>query len=129
LKYYKETAMENIKSITDRHKPNYYEKVNIAQTEYIGFKYSQQSEMDVDHIVDYLKVEAHNGHIDYIQQLGHRYLYGQGIVQDFQLAYYYFDMGAKINDTSCTFYLGELYLNGWGVEQVIFCLCRIIQRH
>jgi TPR repeat protein len=116
--YYKQTAIENVKLITSRRKPNYYEKINIAQTEYIGFRYSQQAEMDVDQIVDYLKVEAHNGHIDYIQQLGQRYLYGQGVPQDFKAAYYYYSMGAKMNDTTCMYYLGELYLNGWGVEKV-----------
>jgi TPR repeat protein len=116
LKYYKETSQENIRYITDRHKPNYYEKINLASYEYIGHKFSNEI-MDIDDIIDYFKVEAQNGQINYIQQLGQRYLYGQGIQQDFDQAFYYFDMGARLNDSSCIYYLGEMYLNGWGVEK------------
>ena len=111
--------MNNLNTITARHKPNYYEKINIATYEYAGFKFQANNDnLDIDHIIDYLKVEAHNGQINYIQQLGQRYLYGQGIPQDFDKAFYYYSMGARLNDTTCMFYLAELYLNGWGVDKV-----------
>jgi TPR repeat protein len=118
LKYYKESSILNIKEITDRKKPNYYEKVNLAKDEYIGHKFSNEA-LDIDDIIEYFKVEAQNGQINYIQQLGTRYLYGQGIPQDFNQAFYYFDMGSKLNDSSCIYYLGEMYLHGWGVDRVI----------
>jgi len=116
LKYYKETSSNNVRDITNRHKPNYYEKVNIATYEYIGHKFSSEI-IDIDDIIDYFKVEAQNGQITYIQQLGQRYLYGQGIPQDFNEAFYYFDLGSRMNDSMCIYYLGEMYLNGWGVEK------------
>jgi TPR repeat protein len=116
LKYYKETSYQNIKSITNRKKPNFYEKINIATYEYIGHKFSNEI-LDVEDIIEYFKVEAQNGQIAYIQQLGQRYLYGQGIPQDFNQAFYYFGIGSKLNDSVSIFYLGEMYLNGWGTEK------------
>jgi len=100
-------------------RPNYYEKVSIASFEYVGHKYSAENQMDISDVIDYFKVEAANGNIQYIQQLGQRYLYGQGIAQDFDQSFYYFDIGSKLNDSLSIFYLGELYLNGWGTEKVI----------
>jgi TPR repeat protein len=116
LKYFKESATTNIKSIFHRHRPNYYEKVNLATYEYIGHKYSNEV-VDIADVMEYFKVEAQNGQLNYIQQLGQRYLYGQGIEQDFNQAFYYFDMGSKMNDSQCIYYLGEMYLNGWGTEK------------
>jgi len=117
LKYYKETAQYNVKHITSRKKPNYYEKVNLESYEYVGQKFSNEI-VDMNHLMDYLKVEALNGQINYIQQLGQRYYYGQGIPQNFKEAFYYFEMGSKMNDSESIYYLGEIYLNGWGVEKV-----------
>jgi TPR repeat protein len=117
LRYYKEASTQNVKEITSRKKPNFYEKINIATYEYVGHKFSNEI-MDIDDIIDYFKVEAQNGQINYIQQLGQRYLYGQGIVQDFNQAFYYFQIGSRLNDSTCIYYLGEMYLNGWGVEKV-----------
>ena len=99
-------------------KPNYYEKINLATLEYIGHKLAPENQIDISDIIDYFKVEAALGNIKFIQQLGKRFLYGQGIRQDFSQAYYFFNMGRKMNDPTCMFYLGELYLNGWGVEKV-----------
>lgn len=117
LKYYKETADFNVKHITNRRKPNYYEKVNLESYEYIAHKFSNEI-VDINHLIDYIKVEAENGQITYIQQLGQRYLYGHGIKQNFQEAFYYFEMGSRFNDSESIYYLGEMYLNGWGVEKV-----------
>jgi len=99
-------------------KPNYYEKVSLATMEYVGHKFTSEAQMDIGDIIDYFKVEAANGNIQYIQQLGQRYLYGQGIPQDFHQSYLYFDLGSRLNDSLSIFYLGELFLNGWGVEKV-----------
>jgi TPR repeat protein len=121
LKYYKESSLHNVREITQRHRPNYYEKVNLAKDEYIGHKFSNDV-LDIDDIIEYFKVEAQNGQISYIQQLGTRYLYGQGIPQDFNQAFYYFELGSRMNDSSCIYYLGEMYLNGWGVEKVNYIL-------
>jgi len=100
-------------------KPNYYEKINLASLEYIGHKLAPENQIDITDIIDYFKVEAKLGNIKFIQQLGQRFLYGQGIKQDFAQALYFFEKGMKLNDPTCMFYLGELYLNGWGVEKVI----------
>jgi TPR repeat protein len=117
LKYYKETASYNIKHITGRKKPNYYEKVNLESYEYVGQKFSNEI-VDTNDVIDYLKVEALNGQINYIRQLGQRYLYGQGITQNFKEAFYYYEIGSKMNDSESIYNLGEMYLNGWGVEKV-----------
>jgi TPR repeat protein len=114
LKYYKECSQQNIKLIHKRNKPNYYEKVNIAKYEYIGHKFSNEM-VDIDGVSDFLKIEAQNGGLSSIQQLGQMYLYGLGITQDFHQAVYYFEMGSKLNDSISIFNLGEMYLNGWGV--------------
>ena len=115
LKYYKEIAILNVQKITSRKKPNHYEKVNLVAYEYAGFLQSKEN-MNVNAIIDYLKVEASNGHTNVMQQLGQKFLFGQGIEQNFQESFNYFKLGHLHNDTLCTYYLGEHYLNGWGVE-------------
>jgi len=115
LKYYKEISMINVHKITNRKRPNHYEKVNLVAYEYAGFLQSKEN-MNVNAIIDYLKVEANNGHNNVIQQLGQKFLFGQGIDQNFRESFNYFNMGYMNNDTLCTYYLGEHYLNGWGIE-------------
>jgi TPR repeat protein len=115
LKYYKEVSILNVQKIASRKKPNHYEKVNLVAYEYAGFLQSKEN-MNVNAIIDYLKVEASNGHTNVMQQLGQKFLFGQGIDQNFQESFNYFKLGYLHNDTLCTYYLGEHYLNGWGVE-------------
>lgn len=115
LKYYKEISMLNVQKITNRKKPNHYEKINLVAYEYAGFLQSKEN-MNVNAIIDYLKVEASNGHTNVMQQLGQKFLFGQGIDQNFEESFNYFKLGYLHNDTLCTYYLGEHYLNGWGVE-------------
>lgn len=115
LKYYKEISMLNVEKITNRKKPNHYEKVNIVAYEYPGFLQNKDS-MNINAIIDYLKVEASNGHANVMQQLGQKFLFGQGIDQNFKESFHYFKLGYSQNDTLSTYYLGEHYLNGWGVE-------------
>lgn len=115
LKYYKEISILNVQKITNRKKPNHYEKVNLVAYEYAGFLQSKEN-MNVNAIIDYLKVEASNGHTNVMQQLGQKFLFGQGIGQNFHESFNYFKLGHTHNDTLCTYYLGEHYLNGWGVE-------------
>ena len=100
---------------------NYYEIINLAQFEYIGNKFSSEV-MDIEDIIDYFKVEAQNGQVTYIQQLGQRYLYGQGINQDFKEAFSYFELGSRYNDSMCQYYLGEMLLNGWGIDKVNYMI-------
>lgn len=116
-KYYKAASNEIVKEIYHRKRPSYYEKVSLEQYEYIGNKFTSET-FEIDEIIDYFKVEAENGHVNYIQQLGQRYLYGQGVTQDFKQAHYYFGIGKTKNDSSSIYYLGEMFLNGWGVEKV-----------
>ena len=116
--YYKASSYQIVKDIYNRKRPSYYEKVSLEQYEYIGNKFTTDT-FEIDEIIDYFKVEAENGHVNYIQQLGQRYLYGQGVNQDFKQALYYFNIGKTKNDSSSTYYLGEMFLNGWGVEKVI----------
>lgn len=116
LKYYKEISSLNVNVITNRKKPNHYEKINLAAYEYVGYLQNKDS-MNINAIIDYLKVEAGNGHTNVMQQLGQKFLFGQGIEQNFEESLKYFRLGNSYNDTLCTYYLGEHYLNGWGVEQ------------
>jgi len=116
LKYYKEISVSNVKKITNRKKPNHYEKVNLVVYEYAGFLQSKEN-MNINAIIDYLKVEASNGHTNVMQQLGQKFLFGQGIDQNFIESFNYFKLGYSHNDTLCTYYLGEHYLNGWGIEK------------
>jgi TPR repeat protein len=117
--YYKESATNTINYYHKINKPNFYEKYNMASTEYVGYKYTQPegSTNDITQLIEYYKVEASKGMISHINHLGQRFLFGQGIEQDFSQAIYYFKQGSHLNDTTSMFYLGEMYLNGWGVEQ------------
>ena len=119
-KYYSEAAY-NIISYYHRHnKPNYYEKSNLCANEYVGYKFSSTeggSSSDISHVIEYFKMEANKGMISHINHLGQRYLYGQGVEQDFKESLYYFKKGAELNDTTSIFYLGEQFLHGYGVEK------------
>ena len=75
-KYYKAASNEIVKDMYKRKRPSYYEKVSLEQYEYIGNKFVVDS-FEIDEIIDYFKVEAENGHVNYIQQLGQRFLYGK----------------------------------------------------
>jgi TPR repeat protein len=119
LNYYKSTSHEIAKDIFKRKRPSYYEKVSLEQYEYIGNKFSSDT-FEIQEIIDYFKVEAENGHVNYIQQLGQRYLFGQGVSQDFQQAFYYFSIGKTKNDSTSIYFLGEMYLNGWGTHKVFY---------
>lgn len=117
LNYYKSTSQEIAKDIYKRKRPSYYEKPSLEQYEYIGNKFSSDT-FEIQEIIDYFKVEAENGHVNYIQQLGQRYLFGQGVPQDFKQAFYYFNIGMTKNDSTSIYFLGEMYLNGWGISKV-----------
>jgi TPR repeat protein len=121
LNYYKSTSHEIAKDIFKRKRPSYYEKASLEQYEYIGNKFSTDT-FEIQEIIDYFKVEAENGHVNYIQQLGQRYLFGQGVPQDFQQAFYYFNIGKTKNDSTSIYFLGEIYLNGWGINKVFYLL-------
>lgn len=117
MAYYKESSYEAVSFYHKQNKPNYYEKLNICSSEYIGFKYSGTEVVDMNQVVEYYRIEANKGMIFHINILGQKYLFGQGIEQNFEESRYFFEKGAQLNDTTSMFYLGELYLNGWGVEQ------------
>lgn len=117
MTYYKESSYEAVSFYYKQNRPNYYEKLNICSSEYIGFKYSGTEVVDMNQVVEYYRIEANKGMIFNINVLGQKYLFGQGIEQNFDESRYFFEKGAQLNDTTSMFYLGELYLNGWGVEQ------------
>lgn len=114
--YYREEAYNTVEYHNKINRPNYIEKINLISKEYMSFKYSSKEVGSVDDIIEYYKLEAKKGLISYILNLGKRYLFGQDVEQDFEQAHYYFEYGASLNDTNCKYFLGELYLNGWGVE-------------
>ena len=114
--YYREEAYNAVEYHNKINRPNHIEKINLISKEYMSFKYSSKEVGSVDDIIEYYKLEAKKGLISYILNLGKRYLFGQDVEQDFEQAHYYFEYGASLNDTNCKYFLGELYLNGWGVE-------------
>ena len=116
LQYYKESAYQTIKDITNRHTKNLYDYRNLINYEYIEKKFNEYNE-NAD-ILEYYKAEAMKGDIKYIRDLGEVYLFGSfDLKQNFKEAFKWFEYGYKLNDSQCTYYLGELYLNGWGIKQ------------
>ena len=61
-----------------------------------------------------MKLKASNGNIDHIFTLYEKYLYGIGVEQNYNEAFYWINKGVKLNDSLSLFHLGEMYLNGWG---------------
>lgn len=118
-KFYKEISTNTVELIYLLQKPIYYEKLSISMFEYIGNMFKRESQLNEDEILDYMKIEARIGDIKYIRELGKKYIYGHGLKQNFEYAKFYFEEGAKYGDPTCLFYLGEIYLNGWGVNKVL----------
>ena len=50
-------------------------------------------------------------------ELGRRYLYGQGVNQDYNMAFFHLVQAAWHNNPMGQFYLAELFFNGWGVDK------------
>src|SRR5262249_5179142 len=68
-------------------------------------------------VVRWLTLAAGQGHLDALRLLGHRYARGRGVPQDYALAAYWFDQGARRDDPVSMTALGFLYAAGRGVEQ------------
>lgn len=117
IEYFREQSYATVEEHYKINKPQFLEKTNIASSEYVGLKYSGVETIHITQILEYYELEAKKGLITFISQLGHRYLFGQETPQDFSKARQYFEQGMQLNDTTSMYYLGEIYLNGWGVEK------------
>ena len=116
LKYYKESSFQVISDITKRHMRNSYNYMTLADYEYVEKKFDEKQK--TEDILDYYVKEASNGNIKNIRELGYCYLLGTcGVKQNVNEAFKYYSKGAKLNDGESYYYLGELYLNGWGTEK------------
>jgi len=67
--------------------------------------------------VRWLTLAAQQGHVDAVRMLGSRYARGRGVPQDYALAAYWFDQGARHDDPVSMTAIGFLYAAGRGVEQ------------
>ena len=112
--YYKQSAQLTINDITNRHTRNYYNYITLTEYEYITYKFNYRNKLNDE--LDYMKLKASNGNIDHIFTLYEKYLYGIGVEQNYNEAFYWINKGAKLNDSLSLFHLGEMYLNGWGTS-------------
>ena len=110
--YYKQSAQLTINDITNRHSRNYYNYITLTEYEYITYKFNYRTKLHDE--LDYMKLKASNGNIDHIFTLYEKYLYGIGVEQNYNEAFYWINKGVKLNDSLSLFHLGEMYLNGWG---------------
>ena len=95
---------------------NSYNYMTLADYEYVEKKFDEKQK--TEDILDYYVKEASNGNIKNIRELGYCYLLGTcGVKQNVNEAFKYYSKGAKLNDGESYYYLGELYLNGWGTEK------------
>jgi len=73
---------------------------------------------DFEKAVHYYKIAANAGILRAICNLGYCYYYGRHQDVDYKKAYDYFLKGALLhNDINCLYKLGDMYLNGYAVEQ------------
>ncbi len=64
------------------------------------------------------QIAAEAGELRAICNLGYCYYYGRDIPVDYGKAYHYFSTGALLfNDANCLYKLGDMYLNGYHVEE------------
>ena len=64
-------------------------------------------------------MEAYNGDLESIKELGQRYYYANGVEQDFDVAFGYFNQGIGLyDDASCHYYKGLILMRGFLGEHV-----------
>lgn len=115
-KYYMQSSYETVNRIAKTKEPIYYSYNSLVDYEYVEKKFSNAIQPNSEDELEFYKLNAKEGKINYIKGLAQKYLYGQGIKQNFKEAKSLFELGVQLNDTFCMFYLGEMYLNGWGVD-------------
>lgn len=72
---------------------------------------------------------AEEGSLKHQMNLGYMYLYGtNGVKQDFEKSFKYYDMAAQQNNPIATNNLGSLYFNGIGVERDIKTALKLFER-
>ena len=79
------------------------------------------------------KIAADAGELRAICNCGYCFYYGRHQAPDYAEAFRYFSLGALLhNDANCLYKLGDLYLNGYGVDQndeyAFMMYCRALQR-
>ena len=115
-KYYMQSSHETVNRIAKTKEPIHHSYNSLVDYEYVEKKFSNTIQPNSEDELEFYKLNAKEGKINYIKGLAQKYLYGQGIKQNFKEAKSLFELGVKLNDTFCMFYLGEIYLNGWGVD-------------
>lgn len=75
-------------------------------------------EQDFQQAYALYKIAADAGELRAICNCGYCFFYGRHQEVDYGEAYKYFSLGALLhNDANCLYKLGDMYLNGYGVEQ------------
>jgi uncharacterized membrane protein YhaH (DUF805 family) len=72
---------------------------------------------NTDSFVEKLKKSAHNGDVKAQSKLGLMYAAGDGVMQNFQEAFKWFQKAANQGDVNAQYNLGVMYHNGEGTEQ------------
>jgi TPR repeat protein len=62
-------------------------------------------------------VSANNGNIDAMYKLGEMYSTGQGIMQDYKQALYWYKQAGNNGNIDAMYKLGEMYSTGQGIMQ------------
>lgn len=88
--------------------------LNLGMFYYTG----RQVEQDYKKAFELYKIAADAGELRAICNCGYCFYYGRHQDPDYTEAFKYFSLGALLhNDANCLYKLGDLYLNGYGVDK------------
>ncbi len=78
---------------------------------------SRGFDQDFSKSLNYYKMAADNGSRSAQQNLGYCYYYGRSIPVDYEMAYHYFSLGAFAGELNSLYKIGDMFLNGYYVQQ------------
>jgi hypothetical protein len=63
------------------------------------------------------KIDSIKDNAQLLRKMGLQYYYGEGMKQDYQIAFRYLQLAAKLNDKDAQIYLSSMYFKGQGTEK------------
>jgi len=73
-----------------------------------------QDGVDLSAAFDWYLLAAKNGHIAAMREVGQAFMYGEGVIKDFEQAHHWLKKAAESRDAEAEFSVGVLFFEGWG---------------